>query len=65
MTEKEMLLDLKWIIESQLERFEEQLILSDPRDDHDEFSFLIKKATHHRDTLEKINQRLKELQNEN
>ena len=59
-----MLLDLKWIIESQLERFEEQLILSDPRDD-DTFSFLVKKAMHHRDTLEKINQRLKELHDEN
>lgn len=60
-----MLLDLKWTVESQLERFEEQLILSNPRDDDDKFSFLVKKAMHHRDTLKKINQRLKELQNEN
>ncbi|MFD2934595.1 hypothetical protein [Spirosoma flavum] len=59
MDEKTMLLDLKQNMESQLEQLGDLIILSDPRDD--EYKFLLIKAANYRDTLKKIDQRLKEL----
>lgn len=61
MYEKIMLLDLKLQVQRRLELLEQQIILSAPDDDDAAFDFLIKKSASFRDTLEKINQRLKEL----
>lgn len=61
MDEGEMLQDLKRRVEKQLAELEDQIILYDPRDDDEEFKFLIKKTRSYRDTLDKINQRIAEL----
>ncbi len=59
-----MLLDLKRAMEANLELFEEQILLSDPLGDDEEFNFLLKKAANFRDTLQKIEQRISEIQGE-
>ncbi|TAE20742.1 MAG: hypothetical protein EAZ91_26100 [Cytophagales bacterium] len=64
MTEITMLLDLKRAMEANLELFEEQILLSDPLGDDEEFNFLLKKAANFRDTLQKIEQRISEIQGE-
>jgi len=62
MGERTMLLDLKRVMEFDLRQFEEQILLSDPYDDDDEFAFLLKKAANYRDTLTKIEQQLNEIE---
>ena len=62
MSERTMLLDLRRVMELDLKQFEEQILLSDPYDDDDEFAFLLKKAANYRDTLRKVEQRLNEIQ---
>jgi len=63
MDEKIMLQDLKLHMHQQLKVMEREILLSDPRDDDEVYSFLIKKAINHRDILKKIEARLSELDN--
>ncbi len=56
-----MLVDLRQHVQKGLSLLEQQIILSRTDDDDDEFAFLLKKAVNFRDTLAKIDQRLREL----